>query len=321
MGLWSSLVQKVVDNPIDAQRFLSLHGASDGVEPIISEIDDTSVVDTFQVHDIMARHAFPLIDEGPYKSEQRDGVAVFVRASYIKHACIPNSIRISVDDFTMVHAIKPIAKGEELTFCYGEGKAIEKPFKERVRDMQMGWGYQCRCRLCVAEAKCSPENHAKRDELVKAALAIVHARLLTPNAILRMEQLARDIAATYDDKLYSGLPQLATIPAHAFLVVRYTSSAENIPKATESVVNFLRACGYRVDEQNNEIRHVAPTANSFAWGETDCVRQPLMHYAIKAHVSGDTQTAEHLYAFVSSLERVCSGGDTCTSKIRREYSI
>jgi tetratricopeptide (TPR) repeat protein len=172
VGLWSSLGQGVGNNPIDAQRFLDLHGASGGVEATVSEIDDTSVVDTFLVHDIMARHAFPLVDVGSYKSEKRDGLAIFVRASYINHACIPNSVRISVGDLVMIHA----AKDEEITLCYAESKAVEMPFKERLRDMQMGWGYQCPCRLCVAEAKCSPANHAKREELVKATLAITDAR-------------------------------------------------------------------------------------------------------------------------------------------------
>lgn len=136
-----------------------------------------------------------------------------------------------------------------------------------------------------------------------------------------MEEFARDIAATYDDELYSDLPRLATVPAHVFLVVGHASAADNTLKATQSVIDLLRACGYQVEEQNNEIRRIAPTANSYAWDEIEVVQQPLMYHTLKAHLSGDTETAEHLCAFVSSLERMCSGDDTKTSKIRSEYLI
>ena len=113
---------------------------------------------------------------------------------------------------------------------------------------------------------------------------------------------------------------MATIPVHIFLVV-HTMSADDLPKTTRSVIGLLRACGYQVDEHNNEIRHVAPTTNSFAWGEIGIVCQPLITHALKAHLAGKIQIAKHLLAFAASLERISSGGDAETSKVRRKYFI
>jgi hypothetical protein len=136
-----------------------------------------------------------------------------------------------------------------------------------------------------------------------------------------MEQLAREIAATYDDELYSDLPRMATIPVHVFLVMYCTATTDDASKATKYVIDLLRACGYKVDVQDNKICHVAPTMNSFAWAQLDVVRQPLMDRAIEAYFSRDMKTAKHLFAFAASLERICLGGDAETAKMRSKYSI
>lgn len=322
-GLWTSLVQKIGNNPVDGQRFLDLHGAynsADSVSKIVHETDDTSAVDTYQVHDIMIRNVFALVPAGPPDPSKRGSSGVFVRSSYINHACLPNSDRMVVGDFTMVHATKPIAKGEEITVCYDGPKLLQEPFEKRMRDMQMDWQFQCSCRLCLAQARCSPAEHSKRDELAKVAKEIMHAPWSVPNSYQRMEQLAREIAATYDADLYSGLPLMATIPAHVFFFV-HTRAANDSFKTMRSAIGLLRACGYQVDLQNNEICHVAPTANSFIWNEPDVVRKPLIDQALKAHIAGNTKTAKHLLDFASTLERICSGGDVETSKTRNEYSV
>lgn len=315
VGLWTSLVQEVGDNPVESQRFLDLHGAYDGTRLAVNEIDGTPVVDTYQVHDIMVRNAFDLVALGPKSGSS----GVFVRTSYINHSCLSNSSRIFVGDLAMVHATKPIAKGEEITICYDEASMMRKPFAQRMREMEMNWGFQCSCRLCVADAKCPPAKLAERDELSKTAMTISYSSWLVSDQTQRMEKLSRQIAATYDSELYSGLPLMATIPAHIFLVVNLFNPARVTSKGMQSVIDLLRACGYKVDEQNQVISQIAPTINSYASGELDIVVRPLIVQAVKAHRSGNTKTADHLLAFAASLERIGSGGDTETSKKRSEY--
>jgi hypothetical protein len=221
----------------------------------------------------------------------------------------------------MVHATKPIAEGEEITICYDGAKVADLPFKDRMRDMQMDWQFQCTCQLCLAERRCPSSELTKRDKLTKAVQSILSTQSSTPNLMQRMEQLAREIAATYDDELYSDLPRMATIPVHVFLVMYCTATTDDASKATKYVIDLLRACGYKVDVQDNKICHVAPTMNSFAWAQLDVVRQPLMDRAIEAYFSRDMKTAKHLFAFAASLERICLGGDAETAKMRSKYSI
>jgi hypothetical protein len=317
VGFWSSLVQEVGKNPIESQCFLDLHGAYDGAGLAVNEIDGSTVVDTYHIHDIMVRNAFDLVPFGRMSGTS----GVFVRTSYINHSCLSISSRTFVGNLAMIHATKPIVQGEEITICYDEANVMQRPFKQRMRDMKMAWGFQCSCRLCAADASCPPAKHTERDELSKAAKAIIESSWAISDQLDRMERLARQIAATYDSELYLGLPLMACIPAHIFLVMQLFDPARATSKAMQSVINLLRACGYKVDEQNKHIDRVAPTINSFVSGELDIVRGPMIVQAVKAHRSGKTKTAEHLLAFVTSLEHICSGSDAATSKIRREYLV
>lgn len=318
VGLWTSLVQKISNNPVDGQRFLDLHGAynsTDSASNIVIEVDDTPVVDTYQVHDIMIRNVFQLVPAGPSDPAEKGNSGIFVRTSYINHSCLLNSNRLMIGDFVMIHATKPIAKGEEITTCYDGAKVTLLPFKKRMHEMQMDWHFQCTCPLCLAERRCPSLELAKRDELAEAAQSILREQSSIPNLKQRMERLAREIAATYDNELYPDLPLMATIPVHVYLVMHCKTPAGDRSKSAKCVVELLRACGYRVDVHNNQIWHVAPTANSFAWGEIDIVREPLLHQAIRAFLTGNIETANHLFAFAVSLERICLGGNAETMKM------
>jgi hypothetical protein len=111
IGLWKVVLQKVGNNGELGRHLLDLHGDLNVLGNDVAEIDGVSVVDTYQVHDIVARNAFQL--GGP---EERESFCsgVYIRSSYINHSCVPNASRDTVGDLLLVHAIKSIAKGEEV---------------------------------------------------------------------------------------------------------------------------------------------------------------------------------------------------------------
>jgi hypothetical protein len=74
------------------------------------------------------------------------------------------------------------------------------------------WGFECKCALCVAEKKDSPEVRRKREELRGEADAFVarehwaNAKRLT---IVKAQRIAKGIEDTYNVDRYKQLPKMA----------------------------------------------------------------------------------------------------------------
>ncbi|CAI0402196.1 unnamed protein product [Linum tenue] len=81
------------------------------------------------------------------KNSDYYGVGLWVLASFINHSCIPNSRRLHVGDYVMVHLSKDVKAGEELTFSYFD---VLLPLEKR-KEMSQTWGFSCHCRRCRFE--------------------------------------------------------------------------------------------------------------------------------------------------------------------------
>ncbi|KAI9869147.1 MAG: hypothetical protein M1813_002971 [Trichoglossum hirsutum] len=70
---------------------------------------------------------------------------IFLEISRINHACLPNSQNTwnSTREQETIHAVRDIAKGEEITIMYAGG-----PFESRQRDLKDAFGIDCTCHLC-----------------------------------------------------------------------------------------------------------------------------------------------------------------------------
>lgn len=307
IGLWKVALQRVQNNPVSGRDLLDLHGDYNGFSNIISEVDGVQVVDTYQVHDIVARNAFQL--GGPSERENHSS-GVYIRSSYINHSCVLNSHRIFIGDLLLLHATKDIKVGEEFTISYGPDL---QAFASRGEAIMSMWNFQCDCPLCVADARVPADVLERRDGLAKTADAFIkHSSPdegTTNSMLLQAEQYVRDIAATYDNNLYSSLPRTALIDIQSWLV-EATITCRNREKSMRAMPNVLRSLGYNVDLRNGSIEHILPTTNSILSDSAIlALWEPLIGTTPRRKFSGDVHVAAQLTEVLTAWDRIIHGHD------------
>ncbi|EPE03123.1 set domain-containing protein [Ophiostoma piceae UAMH 11346] len=94
-------------------------------------------------------------DDGPYGF-----FAVFPEISRFNHDCRPNSdYYFDHDTLTQyVHAVRPIAAGEEITVSYID---LIQTRKQRLRKLKSSWGFPCSCSLCTQSDALSKASDAR----------------------------------------------------------------------------------------------------------------------------------------------------------------
>ena len=138
--------------------------------------------------------------------------------------------------------------------------------------------------------------------------------------LLQAERFARDISATYDSILYSGLPRTALIAIQSWLV-EATITCRNVDKSMRSLPNLLRSPGYNVDVLNGSIEHISPTSNSIlADSAFLALSEPLIGTAFRRDLLGDAEVAAHLTGFVKAWDRIMHGTDARTVQAFDEHS-
>ena len=212
-GLCKALVQKLLDNPSQVDKVLDLYGDYRGIGKLVIIQDSGPVIDTFQVHDIVARNAF---GPGPVHAGRGDdeenfshaSAGLWVMAAYINHSCVPNAKKECVGDLMVLRATRPISAGDEITHSYDE----TSDYDARSAALMNTWGFTCTCALCIAEREDDPALRKKRQELEREANALIERNeAVGPKrlTIVKARRLARSISETYDDKRYDGLPRRA----------------------------------------------------------------------------------------------------------------
>ncbi|WEW58841.1 hypothetical protein PRK78_004309 [Emydomyces testavorans] len=73
---------------------------------------------------------------------------IFPNAARINHACRPNAMAIYHPDFNevVVHVVKEVSKGEEITISYIE---LTQVFSVRQEELRSKFGFSCICNLCM----------------------------------------------------------------------------------------------------------------------------------------------------------------------------
>jgi tetratricopeptide (TPR) repeat protein len=322
VGLWRSAVNEAANNPLKGGDLLKLQGNYKGSFKQVLQVDDIAVVDTFNVHDIVACNAFALdptilIRPNGQKKSATGNSGIWIRLSYINHSCLPNSQRVFHGDLVLVHTSKPIAKGEEITLNYSAGDY--KDFVARTEEMESTWGFRCQCAICKADAECAPGDLAERTRLWEEVINMATYLPCKKESLDKMEQHVVRINRTYDAKLYAGLPKGALIMAQAWLVL-YHISAGDRSRSYQETANLLRVLGYQVDTQGETICKVSPTKNSLLpiGGLELPVLTPLIDQAVDAHLTGAVDIAKHLLDFAKLSERVGQGTDIDTVQVIQE---
>ncbi|KAF5964040.1 n-lysine methyltransferase SMYD2 [Fusarium coicis] len=221
-GLHKAVVRKLLNNPSQVEKVLSLHGDYRGLGARLHEVDASPAIDTFQVHDIIQRNAFGLGQQTGDEDVGTASTGLWIRASYINHSCIPSTKKDFVGDLIIFRAIRRIAAGEEITHSYEDSSDYEV----RKANIRKTWKFECRCQLCLVEGAESEEVREQRRQAEEKANSFAEAN--SPYGASRImvrkaKMLRQTLNETYDEKRYKGLPRRATAAIDKWLRIASTS--------------------------------------------------------------------------------------------------
>ncbi|KAK7419629.1 hypothetical protein QQX98_003220 [Neonectria punicea] len=207
-GLHKAVVQKLLNNPSQVKKVLSLFGDYTGLGTKLLQVDGIPIIDTFQIHDIIQRNAFGVGPQTDDEDINNASTGLWIRASYINHSCVPNTKKDYIGDLMILRATRRISVGDEIMHAYDESS----DYDARVAALHKTWGFRCRCALCVAEEADGPAVRKMRREFEDKANAFVEAenahgasRMLVTTA----KRLRQSLNDTYDVERYNGLPRRA----------------------------------------------------------------------------------------------------------------
>lgn len=222
-ALWRKAAHNVIKNPSLASRLLRLRGNYEGLGEQHLQLDGNSVIDVFQVHNIVARNSFGIPTPGPQsaKADQwglyttQSGAmsgtnttprnsAIFSHAAFINHSCLPNVEKRFIGDVIIIRATRPIAKGKEILLNYAPGEFNDA--RSRRAGFKRTWQFECDCQLCEAESLLSDEVLDCRVTLIKDVNELTErlsrampASVQWKAEISRLERLAEQLKATYSE--------------------------------------------------------------------------------------------------------------------------
>ncbi|KAM5349590.1 hypothetical protein ACJ41O_006095 [Fusarium nematophilum] len=170
-GLHKAVVQKLLNNPSQAEMVLDLFGDYRGLGNKLRESDGSPIIDTFQVHDIIQRNAFGPGQQTKDEDISNASTGLWIRASYINHSCVPNTKKDYIGDLMILRATGRISAGEEILHAYDESG----DYDVRVTALQSTWGFKCGCALCAAEEADGPDVRRLRRDVKDRLNAFIEA--------------------------------------------------------------------------------------------------------------------------------------------------
>ncbi|PNP58402.1 hypothetical protein FNYG_15065 [Fusarium nygamai] len=221
-GLHKAVVRKLLNNPSQVEKVLSLHGDYRGLGAKLHEADGSPVIDTFQVHDIIQRNAFGLGQQTEDEDVSNASTGLWIRASYINHSCIPNTKKDFVGDLIIFRAIRRIAAGEEITHSYDESSDYEA----RKANIRKTWNFECRCQLCLVEGAESEDAREQRRQAEEKANSFAEASSpygASRITVSKARMLRQALNETYDEKSYEGVPRRALAVIDEWLRIASTN--------------------------------------------------------------------------------------------------
>lgn len=140
----------------------------------------------------------------------RGHLAVFPEAARINHACSPNS-QFRVDSSLLshqVHAVRPIAKDEEITIAYSNPL---EPYAERQNHLRESFHFTCTC------ARCSRGEAADKslNEITDLQAALSNWTPASAASVKKAERLVK----VYQDEGLDGYID----PAYCYAALTYNS--------------------------------------------------------------------------------------------------
>jgi tetratricopeptide (TPR) repeat protein len=203
------LVHKMRYNPTKASQFFDLYDGGYSPKCDVMITDREAVIDTFRTQATTDYNAFaystknshvqPMENES--MSAKEGSVSIWVRASYMNHACSGNATRTFCGDMMIVRASQQIDMGEEILTPYclpeGDNTATHELLKKN-------WGFRCNYVICIAEVKSSVSQKTRLQlyREVKAFLSL-HRHTITKRppktTISQAEKMYQKYRDAYDN--------------------------------------------------------------------------------------------------------------------------
>ena len=179
LAMWKNFIGKVAEFARKCHKTRDLIGRlSSGEDEEGLEVPD---IEMFRPENVGDMHSCEEIDMGKLlaildvnsltedavsanvlrKNNDFYGVGLWLLPSFINHSCCPNSRRLHVGDYLIVHASKDLKAGEEITFAYLDPLC---PLSKR-REMSMTWGIHCKCKRCRFEGEIFSKQEIKEIEI------------------------------------------------------------------------------------------------------------------------------------------------------------
>ena len=259
------IAQKLAYNPELATQFFDLHDGGGYYPPTsLQPAEGLVPVDAFRAQGIIEHNSFgcPTVRSSSRAAQKEaanpagyHSTGLWLRASYINHACDSNAMRSFIGDMMIIRAVRDIAKDEEIVMPYRLPDAVNAVTQE---SLQKTWGFRCRCGICTAEAASLPTKRKYRAQLiekVRTLLSIQNSPSQQKNdktTIGKVEQLSAKIKSTYDGKAFENRPRLGLVIPGLWLCQAYKASGSH-DKVISTAIALLQDLGFGVTISGKKV--------------------------------------------------------------------
>lgn len=250
-----TLIQKLVHNYELATRLFDLFDGGYQPKTSLQTVEGLVPIDAFRTQAIVEYSSFecPTCRSSSRAAQKQatslagnHSTGLWLRASYINHACNGNALRSFIGDMMIVRATRDIVKGEEILMPYRLPNAVNTMTQE---ELEKTWAFKCDCGLCIAEASSSPNQRKDRSQLIeksRALLSVSPRSLQYQNnkaTLKQVERLVAKLETTYDERGFENQPRLGLVAPGLWLCQAYKYNGSQ-DKVLKTAMALLRNLGF-----------------------------------------------------------------------------
>ncbi|CZT13475.1 hypothetical protein WAI453_012436 [Rhynchosporium graminicola] len=202
---------------------------------------------------IIRSNAYPL-------GSDTDVGGLFPEIARINHSCLPNSVQYwnELLGKQTIYAVRPMAKGEEITTCYQHGGTS----KQRKEVLKEYFRFDCMCELCSLPADELQASDERMSQAEKLDQTIGNSKKVhfEPDEVMKCARQMFDIYQTEDIKdgrlsrLYYDLFQMCNMHsdlARARCFAKYYTDAKKMAEGGDSL-NVLEMKAFMKNPSKHE---------------------------------------------------------------------
>lgn len=254
-----TMVQKLVHNPELATVFFDLFDGGYQPKTSLQLVEGLVPVDTFRTQAIIEYNCFecPTVRSSSKAAQKQatspagyHSTGLWLRASYINHACDGNALRSFIGDMMIVRATRDIVKGEEILMPYRLPNAVNAITQE---ELGKAWAFKCDCGLCLAEAASSSSQRKYRSQLIEKMKALCLPQYQhDPKTLAQLERLFAKLKSTYDGRHFEGRPRLGLVAPGLWLCQAYNYN-RSLDKVIETAIALLQDLGFFISVDGDTV--------------------------------------------------------------------